>query len=330
MPRGKSVTKLLLNSSIAALFAGIEIHNKPNIPYRYPTTIILIINAWELVLKAYVYKYISKKNIYENKKGGHTISFTKALALTRDHINAKNDYLPFKSSTENLFLLNEYRCLNVHFYEPDLDPVIFMLLSKAIMNYDEFVKRYFNKDITRDDNLVILPVGFKLPFDPIEYLKQNYKKCHNEFVNSVLNSIRKLLAEGIGESIVIGFDVYTASYKNIQNADIIASIDQRNGSVCITKGVRLTNNPNAPAYHGLELDVLPLTYTELIQRMREKRSDIKISKTFHNIMGNIKNNVELCQIIYLNPKKKSGTKKCFYSENAIDEIIHLYDEVQEG
>ena len=67
MPRGKSVTKLLLNSSIAALFAGIEIHNKPNIPYRYPTTIILIINAWELVLKAYVYKYISKKNIYENK-----------------------------------------------------------------------------------------------------------------------------------------------------------------------------------------------------------------------------------------------------------------------
>lgn len=327
MPRGKSVTKLLLNSSIAALFAGIEIHNKPNIPYRYPTTIILIINAWELVLKAYVYKYISKKNIYENKKDGHTISFTKALALTRDHINAKNDYLPFKSSTENLFLLNEYRCLNVHFYEPELDPVIFMLLSKAIMNYDEFVKRYFNKDITRDDNLVILPVGFKLPFDPIEYLKQNYKKCHNEFVNSVLNSIRKLLAEGIGESIVVGFDVYTASYKNIQNADIIASIDQRNGSIRITKGVRLTNNPNAPAYHGFELDVLPLTYNELIQRIREKRSDIKISKTFHNIMRNIKNNVELCQIIYLNPKTKSGAKKYFYSENAIDEIIYLYDKL---
>ena len=46
MPRGKSITKLLLDSSQAALFAGIEIHNKPNIPYRYPTATILIVNAW--------------------------------------------------------------------------------------------------------------------------------------------------------------------------------------------------------------------------------------------------------------------------------------------
>ena len=61
MSRGKSVTKLLLDSSQAALFAGIEIHNKPHIAYRYPTAVILIINAWELALKAYIYKFISKK-----------------------------------------------------------------------------------------------------------------------------------------------------------------------------------------------------------------------------------------------------------------------------
>lgn len=48
MSRGKSVTKILLDSSQAALFAGIEIHNKPHIDYRYPTSVILIINAWEL------------------------------------------------------------------------------------------------------------------------------------------------------------------------------------------------------------------------------------------------------------------------------------------
>ena len=52
MARGKSVTKLLLDSSQSALFAGIEIHNKPHIDYRYPTSVILIINAWELALKA--------------------------------------------------------------------------------------------------------------------------------------------------------------------------------------------------------------------------------------------------------------------------------------
>ena len=50
MARGKSVVKLLLDSSEAALFAGIEINNKPHVAYRYPTSIILIINAWELAL----------------------------------------------------------------------------------------------------------------------------------------------------------------------------------------------------------------------------------------------------------------------------------------
>ena len=65
MARGKSIKKLLLDASQSALFAGIEIHNKPNIAYRYPTATILIVNAWELALKAYIYQYIGKKKIYE-------------------------------------------------------------------------------------------------------------------------------------------------------------------------------------------------------------------------------------------------------------------------
>ena len=73
MTRGKSVTKKLLDSSQAALFAGIEIHNKPNIAYRYQTSVILIINAWELALKAYIYKYIEKKKIYTDKTKEKTI-----------------------------------------------------------------------------------------------------------------------------------------------------------------------------------------------------------------------------------------------------------------
>ena len=45
MARGKGVKKLLLDASQSAMFAGIEMHNKPNISYRYPTAIILIINV---------------------------------------------------------------------------------------------------------------------------------------------------------------------------------------------------------------------------------------------------------------------------------------------
>lgn len=324
MARGKSVTKLLLDSSEAALFAGIEIHNKPHISYRYPTSVILIINAWELLLKAYVYKYIGKKKIYENPKNPHTISFTKALNLTKDHINAGKQDKTFPAVVENLMLLNEYRSTNIHFYEKDLDPIVFMLISKAVLNYGGFIARYFKKDITRNDNLIILPVGFKLPFDPVDYLKQDYGNAHNDFVNTVIQAVRALANEGIKESIVIGFDVYTASQKKIENADLIAAIDQQNGTVALTKTIRITDDPKAPAMR-IEQPLLPLTYHDLMVKVKTRRPDIKIDKKYNSAMKLVKQDSKLCQTNYLDPKNKTGSKKNFYSEDAVEAVIGFYD-----
>ena len=324
MARGKSNVKLLLDASEAALFAGIEIHNKPNIAYRYPTSVILIINAWELALKAFVFKYIGRGRIYENGKDGHTISFSKALVLVKDYINTEKKNKEFKAVYQNLFYLNDYRCSNIHYYENALDPIVFMLINKAVINYDDFLKRYFQKDITRKDNLIILPVGFKLPFDPVEYLKQDYGNAHNDFVNSVISTIRELAEDKIKDNIVIGFDVYTASQKKIDNADLIAAIDQENGTILLSKTVRFTDDPNAPAVR-VEKPLLPLTYHEVRDKVKERRPDIKFGNTYNKVMKNVKQNKSLCETNYLDPKTKIGGKKDFYSENAIDEIIRLYD-----
>lgn len=325
MARGKSVTKLLLDSSEAALFAGIEIHNKPHISYRYPTSVILIINAWELALKAYVYKYIGHKKIYEKGNSGYTIPFTKALILTKDHINNAKQNRFFPAVYENLMLLNDYRNSNIHFYENSLDPIIFMLISKAVLNYDEFVKMYFKRDITRNDNLIILPVGFRLPFDPVEYLKQDYGKAHNDFVNTVIQTVRSLADDGVKENIVIGFDVYTASQKKIETADLIAAIDKENGSIVLTKDIRLTDDPKAPAMR-LGQDFLPLTYNDVRDRIREKRPDIKFGTIYNKVMKQVKQDEKLSRPNYLDPKRKNGQKKYFYDEAAVDAVIKYYDE----
>lgn len=328
MSRGKSITKLLLDSSQSALFAGIEIHNKPHIAYRYPTTVILIINAWELALKAYVYKYIGKGKIYEKDKK-HTISFSKALVLVRDDIYSHNKQNQYKAVFENVNLLNEYRCSNVHFAESNLDPIIFMLVSKAVLNYDKFLKEFFKKDITRNDNLIILPVGFKLPFNPIDYLKQDYGDLHNEFVNNVINVVRELGNDNVQDSIVIGFDVYTASIKKIENADLVAAIDQTNGTVSLVKQVRITDDPNAPAVRINDELLPPLTYQDVVDKVKERRPDIKLNKTYNLAMAIIKQDVTLCQSRYLDPKKKKGMKKDFYMESAVNAVICKYDELQE-
>ena len=326
MARGKSVTKLLLDSSQAALFAGIEIHNKPHIAFRYPTVTILIINAWELALKAYVYKYIGKKHLYE-KDGKHTKSFSKVLILTRDHINTDEKNKKFQAVYDNLDLLSDYRNSKVHFIEGKLDPVIFMLISKAVLNYDVFVKKYFNKDITKDDNLIILPVGMKLPFDPIDYLKQDYGSAHNEFVNRIVQSVRELNEEGIQESIVVGFDVYADRVRDSKNADIIAALENRPDAIPLRKGIRVTDDPNAPAFR-VEPDLPPLRYSDLQARAKEKKPDIKFNSIFNAAMKVVKANPQLCQSNYLDPHKKSGQKKDFYDLAAVDMLIAEYERLE--
>lgn len=326
MSRGKSVTKLLLDSSQAALFAGIEIHNKPHIAFRYPTATILIINAWELALKAYVYKYIGKKQLYE-KDGVHTKSFSKVLILTRDHINTVEKNKKFQAVYDNLDLLSDYRNSNVHFIEGKLDPVVFMLISKAVLNYDVFVKKYFNKDVTKDDNLIILPVGMKLPFDPIDYLKQDYGSAHNEFVNRVVQSVRELNEEGIQESIVVGFDVYADRVRDSKNADIIASLENSPDAVPLRKGIRVTDDPNAPAFR-VEPDLPPLRYADLRAKAKERKPDILFNGTFNAAMKVVKADPKLCQANYLDPHKKSGQKKEFYALAAVDTLIAEYERLE--
>ncbi len=327
MSRGKSVTKLLLDSSQAALFAGIEIHNKPHIDYRYPSSSILIINSWELALKAYVYKYIGKKKIYE-KDGKHTISFSKALILAKDHINTAEKNKKFAAIYDNLALLNEYRCSNVHFIENELDPIIFMLISKAVLNYDVFVKKYFKKDITKDDNLIILPIGLRLPFDPVDYLKQDYSNVHNDFVNNVIQLIRELDNDGVQESIVVGFNLVTDKVRDVKNADIIASLSNSVNSVELRREIRITDDPNAPVFR-IEPDIPPLRYADLRMRAKEKEPNIKFGNIFNHAMRKIKEDKVLCQVRYLDPKKKSGLKTEFYAERAVDVLIQAYHECEE-
>ena len=323
MARGKSVVKLLLDSSQAALFAGIEIHNKPNIPYRYPTATILIINAWELLLKAYVYKYIGKKRIYADDTK-HTITFSKALGLVRDDVNAKQKNQKFMAVCENLDKLNDYRCSNVHFCDNELDPIIFMLISKAVLNYDAFIRQYFNKDITKNDNLIILPIGMKLPFDPIDYLKQDFGKAHNDFVNDVVQSIRSLNDAGIQDSIVIGFNLVTERVRDAKNADLIAALSNSPEAVALRRGIRITDNPNAPAFRPDD-NLPPLSYRDVREKAKALRPSLKFNAWFNEVMKQVKSNHELCQVRYLDPKVKRGLKKEYYQEKAVQFIVDKYD-----
>ena len=144
MSKRKMIQSNLVKNSIAAYFAAIEIHNKPNISYRYETVTLLMMNAWELALKAYVRKHIKTRSIFT--EDGHTISADKALDYVTEHINNIKPK-SFTAVRLNIEEIEKYRNSITHFYCEELEPYIFMLVARSALNYVDFIKEHFSKDI---------------------------------------------------------------------------------------------------------------------------------------------------------------------------------------
>ncbi len=323
--RKKNVVYSLLNASKSAIFSAVEIHNKPQFLYRYPTVSMLIINAWELMLKAYIYKYISNTKIYEKDDKKHTISFSKALILVRDDVNTKEGSKSFNAVYANLDLIEQYRNTNVHYFDEELNPAIYMLLSRSVINYNNFLDKYFNKDITKESSLFILPIGFNIPFNPIDFLNKNYDSVNNDFVSAIIKYIKELNDDNIQEPIIVGFDTLLTSVKNISNSDIIAAINEQDKqAIPVYKAYRLTDDPNAPVIKSVD-EILPdLEYKEYVKKILDKDNTIKQNPKFHAINKLIKEDNTLCKIRHLNPNNKKSPKQCFYYEKAVDKFIELY------
>jgi hypothetical protein len=90
------IKKLLANAK-QALFAAVEIHNKPIFPYRYEVCTLLVINAWELLLKAFIASHLTgvkqKLLIRVTTKGAAEIL---ARTIGRAHLNEIIRSFPFR------------------------------------------------------------------------------------------------------------------------------------------------------------------------------------------------------------------------------------------
>lgn len=337
MGKRKMVQSNLIKNSISAYFAGIEIHNKPNIPYRYETTTLLLMNAWELLLKAFVKKYIKGKSIYT--KDGHTISLDKAIGYTEEYINI-NEPKRFDAIKENLLLIEKYRNNIVHYYNEQLEPYIFMLTAKSALNYVDFMKKYFHRDILAEDGLFILPLGFKLPFKPEDFLTKQAARYissaeSKEFVESMVKVITELDSKGIEDTIVIGFDIYLENVKRMKNSDLLVAItSQDSADVSFSKinKVQVTNDPNAQKVHLSDEEFVrryPLTYSDVCSKCRDVIDEFKQSRKFNIIMAEIKNNPQFAFTRKLNPNSSKSSKTTFYAECVINEIASKYLQIDE-
>ena len=252
MTRRPNVSKTLLENSVSAIFSAIEIHNKPRIPYRYPTVVILILNAWELILKSYIYKIQKDKSII--KKSGDRYPW---LNRCLNKVFVWDEYLVYR---DNIELINSYRNLVIHAFTNELDEIIFSLINKNIQLFERFLKDFFEVDINRFwDNLILLPIWFSKPFNPVSFLWKKHlsKSFSNEiwdFIQKIVLVTKNLNDKSIDEAVIIPFKLDIINKNKIKNSDIIAKIEQKwNFSFSKESTVRLTTNPSAQAMRPLNV-----------------------------------------------------------------------------
>jgi hypothetical protein len=329
----ETIEKLIRNSTASQL-ACIEIHNKPIFPFRYEVCAILNINSWELLLKSFILKYYSNvKVLYED---GTSKPFDECLNFVSSELGKS-----FLVARQNLEKIYEYRCNIIHFYQDDISVLLYSLLSKNILIYHEFLLKYYNVDLANETNLVLLPIGFKSPASPIDFLSnasniQNSSLAVQNFVKGIVKSTEQISAEGIEDSILFSFKMSLINESRIKNADVVAAITKDSSKAAIEVAnvigkFVLTDDGDAVGVKTIKIDeeslfktIYTLTYHDVAENCKKIFSDFKHNNDFNKKLKKLKNKPQFHKTRFLNLNNpKSGTKD-YYTESVYDELAKEY------
>ncbi|MBC8460281.1 MAG: DUF3644 domain-containing protein [Deltaproteobacteria bacterium] len=274
------------------MIAAVEIYNKPMFQYRDECFVILILNAWELVLKAIISK--NGKSIYYRKKRHQPYrtltwkdAFTKAESLFPEKIHP----LPLR---RNLELLNTFRDNAVHFYnETGFEVLIYALAQTNVVNFKDLLLSVFSVDLGSEMTCHLLPIGLSPPLDPIDYITARFDSNNNsspavkQFIKELARSTEELEDQNLDTGrLFTTFSVNLQSVKKIEKADVVvgvASPDETDELLLVHRRV----DPNIS--HPLrEKDVL-----DLLDNLHDSYSKIFV---FRAIVWKyeIRNNRALC------------------------------------
>lgn len=226
----------LLGNAKAAMMAAIEIYNKPAFQYRDECVVILLLNAWELILKAALSK--NAKSIFYPKKRKQpyrTLSWQDALSKSRDLFPKNVDVLPVQ---RNLELLGTYRDNAVHFYnEHGFGEVVYALAQTCIKNFRDFLEGVFDHRLEEEITWRLLPLGIQPPVDVVSYISGKGKSGARDS-----SAVRQFLAQlkvaadeveqagGDRGRLMTIINIKLESVKKIGDADVVVGVDKAEGT----------------------------------------------------------------------------------------------------
>ncbi len=292
---------------------------------------ILVVNAWEIILKAFIVVNLPEIKILD--KDG----LSKPLDDCMDTVFSKLG-TEFRTSYENLKLIYEYRCRIIHFYEDRIDVLLFSLLSKNVVLYYEFLLKHFAQDISNETNLHLMPIGFKRPISPIDFLSDSSEiaACPQEvkeFVKSLTDRAHAMAKDGVEDSVLMVYKMAVLNENRVKNADIIAAIskDKQMSSVVVENvlgKVEFTDDESAKKVKVEEESLYDNIYTEthqdVVNNSRRMFSGFSTNRKFNSLMKDLRGNPNFHKTRFLDIKNQAGGAKNYYTKHIYEELGKHY------
>jgi Protein of unknown function (DUF3644)/EC042_2821-lke REase len=324
----------LVEKAIHAAVAAIEIYNKPGFRYREESFAILMLNAWELILKARIVKEnkndiksiemweprraksgVPTKRLFprKNRAGNNmTISVTQAVQTVAAYASDPID----RYAVENISLLIEVRDNAVHFVNTGkvLHKKVQEIGSASLRNFAYAAKTWFRADLEAY-HFALMPVAFETPLGTL-------KTVFAENPKGAAGRLAKLLAEqesafpfDPSKPYNVGVEVELRFVRKPTLDAINVKVDPA--------------DPNAIPVTLTEEDVLkryPWTYRDLLRETKKKLPNLKFNSTFNKVMASCEVDKRYCHVRQLDPRKNKSSKQKFYSPNIVAELEKNFPE----
>lgn len=326
----KSKVESLIEKSIACAVSSIEIYNKPDFKYREETFTILMVNAWELILKAkkikenngnikvlYIKEFIknaenknTKKWKYKKSNISDAFQTISISSLLKEYEN--NNVLD-KRCLENIRLLEDIRNNSVHLLNKDqrLDLTVYELGTATLKNYVTFIKKYFNKDLSKY-NFYLMPLSFYV----LENVVENINISQNDYVQNLRNKILELQKKYKSNPNDEYNILLSTSIAFVKSKDKYTAINVVKDKKEDTLDVRISDEEINEKY--------PLTYLKLVEKLRARYKNFN-QNAFNRINKEIREKSGNAYCRYLDTINKKGNSKWFYNANIIPEFDRYFE-----
>ena len=315
--------KSLLEKSVAACISAIEIYNKPDFKYREETFSILLINAWELLLKAKVLSDSSNqlRSIQAFDREGQVKTNRSGNPLTIDIYAAINGLSDQKQldirCQKNLELLIEIRDNAIHFINKDVDlsKKVQEIGTASLKNYITVIGEWFGRDLSQY-NFYLMPMSFFHPTEIDSFSVKSHEK-ESERMLAYFRHVESSFPPEEDQPYFIALQIQTKFVKTFDAS---------------TLEVKYTDRDNAPGIMVSEENIFktkyPLTYTELVKKLQNRYSDFKPNGEFYALKKELEDpeqyGEKFCRVNYLNVLRKTGSQQKFYSSEIIKEFDKHY------